>query len=359
MSTLSIAAVLLASGLYCASVLAESPPSAEPPTTEANQAAIQAAPRAPLIERTILNAQAIQLSSDAEQLISLSTPTEHFSALFLPANVGVARGLVVLLPGTGETFDWPTTIGPLRRKLPNAGWHTLSLNLPEPPAAALTANQLIAEPVAEQIVIQPPAPIETPAETALEDEVEPEAEVPEPVDEPVEEPAEEETAPPLDDDANNPELLAPEPLPLPVPDYPERISNFIDAAIAYAASLNAPEVILLGHREGAHWALAYQSQHNSAVPIRTVLIAAHSDTAIEESFENLINASVHPIADFYYKNPANNDREALRRLNASRRAQLQQYHQIGLSAESGVQSIDQELLFRRVKGWLNKPQKPE
>jgi len=87
-----------------------------------------------------------------------------------------------------------------------------------------------------------------------------------------------------------------------------------------------------------------------------VLIAAHSDTAIEESFENLINASVHPIADFYYKNPANNDSEALRRLNASRRAQLQQYQQIGLSAESGVQSIDQELLFRRVKGWLNKPQ---
>ncbi|NEK66148.1 MAG: DUF3530 family protein, partial [Xanthomonas perforans] len=31
----------------------------------------------------------------------------------------------------------PPTVGPLRRKLPDAGWHSLSLTLPDPQGASL------------------------------------------------------------------------------------------------------------------------------------------------------------------------------------------------------------------------------
>ncbi len=42
---------------------------------------------------------------------------------------------------------------------------------------------------------------------------------------------------------------------LPPLTYPERITSFLDAAFDYAKQLQAPEVIILGHHEGAYWAL--------------------------------------------------------------------------------------------------------
>ncbi len=44
--------------------------------------------------------------------------------------------MVILVPGDGESPDWPQAIGPLRRKLPDAGWQTLSLALPDPQSTA-------------------------------------------------------------------------------------------------------------------------------------------------------------------------------------------------------------------------------
>jgi hypothetical protein len=39
--------------------------------------------------------------------------------------------LVIILPDVGETADWPQSVDPLRRKLPDNGWrHGLSLTLP-------------------------------------------------------------------------------------------------------------------------------------------------------------------------------------------------------------------------------------
>ena len=38
-----------------------------------------------------------------------------------------ARGVLIIVPSEGETADWPRAVGPLRRGLPEHGWHTLSL----------------------------------------------------------------------------------------------------------------------------------------------------------------------------------------------------------------------------------------
>lgn len=348
MTSLSSALLLIACGLYSAVGLAV------PSTASSSAADITQqprSPRAPLLERSVLSAQAVQLSNDADQLISLSTATEHFSALFLPANTATAQGLVILLPGVGETFDWPNSIGPLRRNLPDAGWHTLSLNLPEPPQADITAEHFIAEPVAEQFIVQPPAPIaEAPIEAEPAQPIIEEA--PDPVAEPEEEPVAEEAI------SEEPEVIAETPVPtapepLPTPDYPERISNFIDAAIAYGQSINAAHIILLGQHEGAHWALDYQASHPASAAA-TVLISVRESRLASASVENLIDANMQPIADFYYKGNAQTESAARRRLNASRRAHLPAYQQISLSADAGIHSLEQEQLFRRVKGWLNK-----
>lgn len=344
--------LLFIAGFYSANSLAQESFSAElSAAPESAPSAVLNAQRTLPTSRNVLAAQAIQLGSDADQLVDLSTPAEHFSALFLAANTAQAYGVVILLPGIEETFDWPITIGPLRRKLPNAGWHTLSLNLPTPPTAALPVGHIIAEPVAEQIIVYAPMSEETESQINAEPEaIEPE---PEPADEAVAEPVSED--PPTATFAT----IAPpsKPKPMPVPDYPQRISDFIDAAIAHAQTLNAAEIILLGHHEGAHWALDYAAKNatSTPIPMRVVLIAPRNSHLLDLSYENLIEANTQHLADFYYKNHAVEHKAAQQRLHASRRANVQHYHQVALATASGVPDIEQERLFRRVKGWLNKP----
>lgn len=355
MSNFYGALLMLIAGFYSASSLAQESPSSElsatpdsaPPTVLNGQRKLPTS-------RNVLAAQAVQLGLDADQLVDLSTPAEHFSALFLAANTAQAHGVVILLPGIEETFDWPITIGPLRRKLPDAGWHTLSLNLPIPPAPGLSAESVTAGPVAEQIIVYAAMPEE--AEPLAADEPEPIE--PEPIDETDEENIAEDTASEEPAEATFATIAPPsKPKPMPIPDYPQRISNFIDAAIAHAQTLDAAEIIILGHHEGAHWALDYAAKNAAAMPtpMRIALIAPRSSDLLTASYESLIEANTLHLADFYYKNNATEHKAAQQRLHASRRANLQHYHQVALATASGVQGIEQERLFRRVKGWLNTP----
>lgn len=350
MSALYRICLTLSVGLYCITS------SAADKTPDAALESIAPAPpmvRSPILGRNVLAAQAIQLSADAKQLIDLTTAVEHFSALYLPANIAEPRGMVILLPGAEESFDWPVAIGTLRRKLPDAGWHTLSLNLPELPIDTPRPHKVTADSVAEQIPVLPPEPVSTVEEhTELESEseetleAEPEAE---------DEVTSEELAPaaPMENTAPEPEPATPEAIVIPA--YPERIDNFIDAAIAYAQTLSAAEVVLLGHHEGAHWVLNYQHQAGGAMPLRRVLVSPRSSTLLDTSYIDLIAASQQPIADFYYKNDPIAQHAAQQRLAASRRAARKNYRQISLTTGTAIQALEQEYLLRRVKGWLNKP----
>ncbi|NLD00359.1 MAG: DUF3530 family protein [Gammaproteobacteria bacterium] len=346
MSALYRTCLTFSVGLYCLASNAadQTPDAALEPIAPAAQIE-----RSPILGRNVLAAQAIQLSADAKQLIDLTTAVEHFSALFLPANVAEPRGMVILLPGAEESFDWPVAIGTLRRNLPDAGWHTLSLNLPELPIDTPSPHKVTADDVAEQIPVLPPEPVSTAEEdTELEPEeaVETEAE---------EEVTSEELAPAAPPEDAEPELESTVPAAIVIPAYPERIDNFIDAAIAYAQTLNAAEVVLLGHHEGAHWVLNYQGQAGTSLPLRRVLISPRSSVLLNTSYIDLIETSQQPIADFYYKNDTLAHHAAQQRLAASRRAARKDYRQISLTTGTAVQALEQEYLLRRVKGWLNKP----
>jgi pimeloyl-ACP methyl ester carboxylesterase len=66
------------------------------------------------------------------------TGQRDFFALFSPAAspTKVKRGGVILLHGLGAHPDWPEVIAPLRAGLPDAGWATLSIQLPVRPNEA-------------------------------------------------------------------------------------------------------------------------------------------------------------------------------------------------------------------------------
>lgn len=62
--------------------------------------------------------------------IMLKTDSDEFLAIYTSANTPRARGGVILLHDIGAHPDWPQLIGPLRTRLPDYGWNTLSLQLP-------------------------------------------------------------------------------------------------------------------------------------------------------------------------------------------------------------------------------------
>ncbi|MGH8449011.1 DUF3530 family protein, partial [Pseudomonas sp.] len=87
--------------------------------------------RQPLPERSQAEASALERNIPQHEQQQLQAGSDSFLALWKPANSAEPEGVVIIVPGTGENADWPQAIGPLRRKLPDANWGSLSLTLPD------------------------------------------------------------------------------------------------------------------------------------------------------------------------------------------------------------------------------------
>ena len=71
------------------------------------------------IETNLFDGEVISLGSDDEQFAAVEMISED-----------PPRGGIILLHGRGFHADWPENMGPLRVGLSEAGWQTLSLQLP-------------------------------------------------------------------------------------------------------------------------------------------------------------------------------------------------------------------------------------
>jgi len=300
---------------------------AEPAPAKAAAAATEQ--RAPLLDRSQEDAQALarQLPTDEQQQLQAGSDT--FLALWSPANSGDPQGAVVIVPGAGETADWPQTVGPLRRKLPDVKWATLSLTLPDldlanapsttphadtaKPAAPVTANSKATPPDAGAGVEKATAPdadngYTPPANDAAQDESSADA---------------------------------------------ERIFARIDAGIAFAQQQNARSIVLIGNGTGAYWAARYLGSRQAPHVQKLVMIAAKTPGDATKSLDQYIPAVKVPTADFFY-----NDREQARqaaalRLQTSKRLKDSNYRQVSMNAPTDNSDDAQEPMIRRVRGWLS------
>lgn len=300
--------------------------------TEASPAAAQApSPRVPLAERSQEVAQALERQVPKVEQQTLQAGSERFLALWKPANVSDPKGAVIIVPGAGETADWPTAVGPLRRKLPDVGWHSLSVSLPD----------LLAD--------RPQARVEaTPAATPAK--------------------ADGQSAPvkdtPADANANVAQATAAEADTAQATDAveasdtndpadAERIFDRLDAAVAYAQQHNARSIVLLGHGSGAYWAARYVSERQPPQVQKLIMVSAQTPARVEHDLESLAPTLKIPTADIYYATRTRDRHAAELRLQASKRQPDSQYRQLLLIAMPGNPSADQEQLFRRVRGWLS------
>jgi len=97
-----------------------------------------------LLLTTAFSVSADALDSNREKLISdklaeevhqgevlwLDAKGENFLALLIKQTNDKAQGAVIILHGMGGHADWPQTISPVRKALPEHGWTTLSIQLP-------------------------------------------------------------------------------------------------------------------------------------------------------------------------------------------------------------------------------------
>lgn len=301
----------------------------QPPVT--NEAPAAPAPRPPLLERSQEDAQALErLVPKAEQQ-TLQGGADSFLALWKPANDSDPQGAVIIVPGAGETADWPNAVGPLRRKFPDVGWHSLSISLPDlladSPQARVEAKPA-AKPAPEQGESAPAKNLPADANANVAQATAADADTAESTDA---EQASEQTDPA---DA-------------------ARIFARLDAAVAFAQQHNARSIVLIGHGSGAYWAARYLSEQQPPQVQKLVLVAAQTPARVEHDLESLVPTLRVPTADIYYATRSADRSAAAQRLQASKRQKDSQYRQLSLIAMPGNKAAEQEQLFRRVRGWMS------
>ena len=323
----TLAAFCLASLLPFTAMAAEAEPEAETPpaTTPAPS------PRLPLAERSQEDARALERQVPKAEQQTLQAGSEQFLALWKPANDSDPKGAVIIVPGAGETADWPKAVGPLRRKFPDAGWHSLSVSLPD----------LLADSPQARVEPSPPA---TPAQG--EGQSAPAKDTPADANANVAQAtaAEADTAQATDavETSDNQD-----------PADAERIFARLDAAVEYAQQHNARSIVLLGHGSGAYWAARYVSERQPPQVQKLVMVSAQTPARVEHDLESLAPTLKLPTADIYYATRTRDRHAAELRLQASKRQKDSQYRQMLLIAMPGNPAADQEQLFRRVRGWLS------
>lgn len=307
--------------------LAEDEDSAAPADTAEAEAApseASAIERMPLPERSEVDSQALQRQLELKEQQQLQAGEDNFLALWLPANTSEPNGAVILLPGDNESADWPQVIGPLRRKLPDAGWHSLSITLPDPNSEAPPLRQAQAQaqsslPATDEATDENSAPDEDAAATE---------EVPEPADATAEDPDVRRTT------------------------HAERVMARIEAAIALAEQQQAQRIVLLGHGSGAYWAARYLQEREPAAIKHLLLVSADLPAGYSPALDELIPSLKLPTGDFYYKDQLADRQAASRRMQASKRQQHPGYVQVAMKALPGNREAEQEQLHRRIRGWL-------
>lgn len=292
------------------------------------------APRPPLLERSQEDAQALERLVPRAEQQTLQAGADSFLALWKPANASDPQGAVIIVPGAGENADWPNVVGPLRRKFPDVGWHSLSVSLPDLLADAPQAR-VEAKPAAEP---EKKAGESAPAKDTPADANANVAQATA---------ADADTAESTDAEQAGEQNDAAD---------AERIFARLDAAVAYAQQHNSRSIVLIGHGSGAYWAARYLSEKQPPQVQKLVMVAAQTPARVEHGLESLTPTLKVPTADLYFATRTGDRNAAAQRLQASKRQKDSQYKQLSLIAMPANKAGEQEQLFRRVRGWMSPQQ---
>ncbi|NVZ72285.1 alpha/beta hydrolase family protein [Pseudomonas costantinii] len=279
--------------------------------------------RQALPERSQEEANALERQIPQHEQQQLQAGSDSFLALWKPGNSAEPEGVVIIVPGAGESADWPQAIAPLRSKLPDADWGTLSLSLPD----------MSMDTLPPRVIEAPKAAVDTSSKNGS-------------------------TAAKPIEQAASAEGEGTDPAVVPGADEQDktdakRIFSRIDAAVAFAQTQSARSVVLLGHGTGAWWAARYLSEKQPAQVQKLVMVAGKTPAGRQPDLQQLAPTLKVPTADVFYQDSALDRKNALARIQAAKRAKNDGYKQVSLKTLPGNSSAEQEQLYRRVRGWLS------
>lgn len=255
---------------------------------------------------------------------------KEFLGLYEPALRGQAHGVVLLLHDAGQHPNWQGTLSTLREYLPEKGWSTLSITLPNPespkPPPPPTAEALAAA--------------ATSVGTAIEDS-----------------PGANESKEVFNDQTNSigDGTFVPSSTSDPGTQEPSEIENIasdrIIAAVDYLQQQQVNPIVIYGQGLGATRAAAYVQETGGLgnSPQAFIMVDAYNTTPRKE-YDLLLalNNPSLPIIDIQTTNTTSLSGDAKSRLTQARRNELDRYQQVILLKETP------ELLAKRIYGFLTR-----
>lgn len=330
-----VPAFALVLGLAIGGVAPRISPAQEPQPPQQKPAdEAPATPRSAVQPRSAAQAEGLRRQLDQAAQLQLGSE-DVFLALWQPANTPKPRGVLIIVPSEGETADWPRVVAPLRRALPEHGWHTLSL----------TPTDAMADPLARLTTPAQAAPSAPAKDEAVED-IDADAS-PQPADAGY---LPEQTAPADDEPSAEPTPPQEDAAPANV----ERMQARLAAAVEHVRSAKPAEIVLVGHGTGAYWASRYLAQDSPKDIRQLIVIDPRRPAPAEQSLEDTLAALPVAVGDFHTDERPAAQRQALQRRNAARRADHPDYRQVALPALAADRDGAQEQLVRRVRGWLDR-----
>lgn len=311
----------------------------------------------------------MQLFDREDEVITLETENESFYGLFLEEESGNPQGAILILHDNQQHGHWPKVIAPIREYLPQFGWTTLAIELPDTPARTRTPRE-IAKPTQsseestsstnntennsadEENQTDDPADSDetakiTSSETELETEAEKDAEpaLPRLQELPVLTEDDTQDANTSEDKELSPKII-----------YQQQNANRIISAVNHLKSLNQLNIVILGHGTGAAWAVDYiQKQDKDSAEATTGLTlitidALTSQFTPQKMHEQIKDIKV-PYLDLIHPEKTRAVLLAKKRLRILKRTKTADHQQFITPVMSGY-GDNESPTNRRIRGWL-------
>ncbi|MAD46122.1 MAG: hypothetical protein CMI02_02305 [Oceanospirillaceae bacterium] len=325
----------------------------------------------------------LQLNGREYEQVRLVAEENEFYGLFMQERAGLPQGGILILHDQGQHGHWPEIVAPLREQLPDHGWATLSIGLPDapPPArlprpvydSASTETENGSDSDSEETPSEDGD--DTPTETLTSDAEDSNG-------------LRADDVPPADAEDQNddntttgnepalPRLQALPPLPEPEPEqtesaaeaqedpadiYRRSMQSRIRQGVQYLNQRGQLNIVIIASGASAGWAADFMLQRPDTVQNNNnegsdrgytlVIIDAKESPYEQVPLTQKLTGLDIPLLDLVTEESAQPDWQIKERAGAMRHRQRSQYQQIRIPVFS-QQYDDSNLILRRVRGWL-------
>ena len=312
-----------------------------------------------VVRQTLSNIQAnrqalLESKYPADSIKKIGSDGNKFIGLYEKDKTGNPYGAILIVHGEGQNADWPHTISAIRQELPEHGWTSLSITLPEP---------------AKPIVPARPTPQPPAQKPTKQDASESEAEAGEP--------STQEEVENNDTNTMASQETKPETTNKPLETLDIKSAEEIEAlalerlkeAVSFLNNEGQFNIVVAAHGTAALRAMNYLASESTVIPgtknkngkskvqrpLRAMVFlnARNSLLGIEASLSELLDMQDFSVLDIYFDEHYLDNIEAQARKKAAKSNNMNTYFLVKLLTPTHHIFDDENRFTRRVRGFLD------